>query len=168
MSANANWARWIFASMATYLKQIAVAQQLPVMVEGLDERTSQFMEASDRVEIRITGPFTRELSRNYYELRIDVNVLISNRFDGPDKNRYTFARLAGVFHEAMDGAIAVYKYGDQLGDDETALVGCLSPLSGRNEAVRVFHFGQVNTTDGFTQSMVDARYVMHINDNETT
>ena len=35
------------------------------MVEGLDERTTAFMEATDRVEIRITGPFTRDLSRNY-------------------------------------------------------------------------------------------------------
>ena len=166
MPANPNWARWLFASVATYLKQVAEEENVSVMVEGLDERSTPFMEASDRVEIRITGPFTREPSRNYYQLRLDVNVLISSRFDGPDKNRYAFTQLAGLFHEAMDGAIAIYKFGNQPGDDET-FVGCLSPLSGRNDAVRVLHFGQINATDGLRQSMVDARYAMEIYDSQT-
>jgi hypothetical protein len=168
MPANPHWARWIFASVATYLKQVAEEQQVPALVEGLDTRTNEFMEATDRVEIRITGPFTRELSRGYFDVRLEVNVMISSRFDGPEKNRYTFTDIAGAFHQAMDGAIAVYKFGNQPGDDEHALVGCLSPMSGRNDAVRVLHFGQVNTTDGLRQSMVDARYAMEIYDNETT
>lgn len=162
MAANRNWPRWIFASLATYLKQVATDNALPALVEGLDERSAQFMEATDRAEIRITGPFIRELSHNYWELQVDANVLLSSRFDGPDrKNRYTFAQLAGAFQAAMDSAIAVYKYGNQPGDDDS-LVGCLSPLSGRRDAVRVFHFGQVNPTDGLRQSMIDAKYVMEI------
>jgi hypothetical protein len=164
MTANPNWARWIFASVATDLKAVAAQCSLPAMVESLDERTTQFMEATDRVEIRITGPFTREMSRHFFQLKVDVNVLLSSRFDAP-KNRYEFVRFAGLFHEAMDGAIAVYRYGDNPGDDDT-LLGCLSPLSGPNDAVRVFHFGQVTTTDGLRQSMVDGRYVMEIYDPE--
>lgn len=164
MPANPNWARWMFASVATYLKQVAKDNNLPVIVEGLDERTTAYMAATDRGEIRITGPFTRELSRHYFELKLDVNVLLSSRFDGPAKNRYEFTKFAGLFHEAMDGAIAIFKFGNLPGDDETALVGCLSPLTGRNDAVRVFHFGQINSTDGLRQSMVDARYVMEIYD----
>ena len=38
MSANPNWARWVFASVATFLKQVAQSQQLAVLVEGLDDR----------------------------------------------------------------------------------------------------------------------------------
>ena len=168
MPANPNWPRWIFASLATYLKQVATDNQLAALVEGLDERSTQFMEASDRVEIRITGPFIRELSHSYWELKVDANVLLSSRFDGPDtKNRYTFAEIAGIFQAAMDAAIAVYRYGNQPGDDET-LVGCLSPLTGRYDAVRVFHFGQINTTDGLRQSMIDAKYGMELFDNENT
>jgi len=67
----------------------------------------------------------------------------------------------------MDAAIAIHRYGNQQGDDET-LVGCLSPLSGRHDAVRVFHFGQINTTDGLRQSMIDAKYVMELSDNDIT
>jgi hypothetical protein len=161
MAANPNWGRWIFASIATYLKQVASENKVPIMVEGLDERTTEFMQASDRVEVRITGPFTRELSHNYYTIGVDVNVLLSNRFDAPDKDRYSFTRIAGVFQEALDGPIAVYKYGEGEDDDQSVL-GCLSPLSGRNQEVRMLHFGQVDPTDGLRQSMVDARYRMDI------
>lgn len=167
MSANPNWTRWVFASLATYLKQVATVNHIPALIEGLDERTEAFMNATDRVEIRITGPFTRELSRGYYQLKAEANVVLSCRFDGPDtKNRYEFTRYAGVFHQAMDAVIAVYRYGNLPGDDNS-LVGCLSPLSGRQDAVRVFHFGQINPTDGLRQSMVDAKYVMELFDNQS-
>ena len=46
MSANPNWARWVFASVATFLKQVAQSQQLAVLVEGLDDRTTEVMERS--------------------------------------------------------------------------------------------------------------------------
>lgn len=165
MPANSKWARWIFSSLATYLKQVAETHGIAVMVEGLDERTTTFMSASDRVEIRISGPFTREASHSYYLLNVEANVLITSRFDGPDrKNRYTFAEIAGTFHEAMDAAIAVYRYGTGPGDDQT-LLGCLSPLTGKRDAVRVLHFGQMNATDELRQSLIDAKYVMELFDN---
>jgi hypothetical protein len=48
MSANANWARWIFASVADHLKYVATSNTLPVLVEHLDERTPQFSKATDQ------------------------------------------------------------------------------------------------------------------------
>ena len=164
MSANPNWARWVFASVASYLKQVALEAELPVVVEGLDERSTDFMEATDRCEIRITGPFTREASHNYFYVEVVANVLFVSRYE-EQKNQYAIMQKIGVFHEAMDGAIAVYKYGREPGDDEHALVGCLSPFQGRNDAIRVLHFGQVNPTDRLKQSMVDARYRMELSTN---
>ena len=165
MSANPNWARWVFASVATFLKQVAQSQQLPVLVEGLDDRTTEFIEATDRCEIRITGPFTKELSHNYFQVEVIVNVLFLSRYE-ESKNQYAIIQKMGVFHEAMDGAIAVYKYGKEPGDDEHAIVGCLSPIQGRSDAIRVMHFGQVNPTDRLKQSMVDARYRMELFTNQ--
>jgi len=165
MSANPNWARWVFASVATFLKQVAQSQQLPVLVEGLDDRTTEFMEATDRCEIRVTGPFTKELSHNYFQIEVVVNVLFLSRYE-EQKNQYAIIQKMGVFHEAMDGAIAVYKYGNQPGDDEHTLLGCLSPVQGRNDAIRVMHFGQITPTDRIKQSMVDARYRMEISTNQ--
>jgi len=165
MPANPNWARWVFASVATYLKHVAQQQQLPVLIEGLDERTTEFMSATDRCEVRITGPFTRELSRDYFQVEVVVNVLFVSRYE-EQKNQYAIIQKTGVFQEAMDGAIAVYRYGSGADDDEHVLVGCLSPAQGRHDAIRVMHFGQINPTDRLKQSMVDARYRMEISTNQ--
>jgi len=165
MSANPNWARWVFASVATYLKHVAQEAHLPALVEGLDDRTTEIMEATDRCEVRITGPFTKEVSHDYFHIEIVVNVLFLSRYE-EQKNQYAIIQKMGVFHEAMDGAIAVYKYGIEPGDDEHALVGCLSPVHGRNDAIRLMHFGQVDPTDRLKQSMVDARYRMELSTNQ--
>jgi len=164
MSANPNWARWIFASLATYLKQVATDNEVEVLIEGVDDRTDEIMQAADHVEIAITGPFSREMSRNYYELRVGVRLLIQSRMNNPPKNRYTPQHIAGIYHEAMDTVIAVYRYGDDSVDDQS-LLGCLSPARGRNDALRVFHFGQMTPTDRLRQSMVDCWYEMELTTN---
>ena len=159
MPANPNWARWVFASVASYLKEVAADAEIPVLIEGLDERTTEFMEATDRCEVRITGPFTQEISHDYFRVEVIVNVLFVSRYE-EQKNQYAIMQKIGVFHEAMDGSIAVYKYGSLPGDDQHALVGCLSPIQGRHNAIRVLHFGQITPTDRLKQSMVDASYRM--------
>ena len=160
MPANPNWTRWIFASVASYLKVLATANNIPVLVEGMDDETDEFTEATDRIEIRISGPYTRQ-QHNEYRLYVDVNVLLTSRFDGPSKNRYTILINAGLFHTAMDQAIKVYKYGNEVGDDDSFL-GCLIPRSGKNDTIRVIHFGKVDPTDKLKQSAVDARYEMYL------
>jgi hypothetical protein len=115
--------------------------------------------------VRITGPFTKEVSHNYFHLEVVVNVLFQSRYD-EGKNQYDIIKKIGVFHEAMDGSIAVYKYGNEVGDDENELVGCLSPARGRSDTIRVLHFGQIDPTDKLKQSMVDVKYVMELSTNE--
>jgi hypothetical protein len=161
MSANPNWSRWIFASLAKYLKEVATAHEIPALVEGVDDRTDAVMEAPTHVEIGITGPFSREASRGYYILRVGVRVLVQSRMDNPPSNRYTPQQIAGYYHEALDAVIAVYRYGNGADDDDSQL-GCLSPLNGKNDAVKVHHFGQLSPTDRLRQSMVDCWYEMEL------
>jgi hypothetical protein len=167
MPADPNWARYIFASVATYLKATAADIDLPVVVEGLDERTSEFMESTDHIEVRVNGPFSQELSKDYFRLWVDVNVLLTSRMDA-GKNGYTIQRLAGIFQNAMDQPIAIWNYGDQPGDfvegepDTQIHLGCLSPRPATSESIKVLHFGQVEKTDRVKQTIVDARYVMFI------
>jgi hypothetical protein len=160
MSANPNWARWIFASIAKHLDAVAVANSIPVVVEGVDDETDAFTEATDRVEIRISGPFTTQMSSEY-RIRMDVNVILTSRFDGQAKNRHAILTNAGLFHEAMDQAILIYKFGNGV-DDDGSYLGCLVPRSGKNDTVRVLHFGKVDPTDKVKQSAVDARYEMFL------
>jgi hypothetical protein len=160
MSANPNWARWIFASIAKTLKAVATTNSIPAIVEGVDDETDAFTQETDRVEIRINGPYTRKLSGEY-QIYMDVNVILTSRFDGQQKNRHAILTNAGLFHEAMDQAILIYKYGNTLADDDSYL-GCLVPRSGKNDSVRVLHFGKVDATDKLKQSVVDARYEMFL------
>ena len=166
--AQRDWARWIFASLATYLKEVAVERDLPVLVEHLDERTEALMRATDRAEIRITGPFTQELSKGYWRVFVDANVLLTSRYDGNGKNAYSILKHAGAFHEAMDLPIGVWNFGGEPGDyveddpDTQVFLGCLIPRPGRNENVRVLNFGQIDPVDKVKQTEVQARYVMEL------
>jgi hypothetical protein len=159
MSANPNWARWIFASLSKYLKQVAADNSIPALTEGIDTRTDALLKQPDRVEIAITGPYIREAAHNDYRAKVGVRVLILSQMG--KNNRYTPQRIAGLFQEALDGAIATYRYGSALEDDGT-LLGCLSALNGSNDAVRVMHFGQMSPTEGLRQSMVDCWYEMEL------
>jgi hypothetical protein len=133
-------------------------------VEGIDDRDDTFMESEDRVEIRVNGPFTKELSAGYHRLYVDVNVLVNSMMGGATKSAYTLDEILGVFHNAMDGAIAIYRFGTGPEDDADSLLGCITPRPGKNDFIRVLHFGQLNTTDRLKQGMVDARYVMYLNE----
>ena len=85
MTVNPNWTRWIFASVADYLTTLAEDNGLPVMVEGMEDATDTFTEATDRVEIRISGPFTKQ-QHGEYLIYMDVNVILTSRYDGTQKN----------------------------------------------------------------------------------
>lgn len=160
MPANPNWTRWIFASVSYILKTIATDNSIPVIVEGVDDETDTFTDATDHVEIRISGPYTKELPGEYH-IFVDVNVILTSRFDGKQKNRHAILVNAGLFHEVMDQPLKVYKYGKEDEDDDS-YVGCLVPRSGKNDTVRVIHFGKVDPTDKVKQSVVDVRYVMYL------
>ena len=123
MAVNPNWARWAFASVATFLKQLAEDAGIPALVEGLDERTTAYMESPQRVEIRMSGPFTKELSKDYYELGVDINLLFTSRYE-INANQYDIIKIVGKFHEALDGPIPMLRLGNEPGDDRS-LVGCL-------------------------------------------
>lgn len=172
MPANPNWARWLFASTADVLKSVATNNNLSVLIEHFDERTETFLKASDRAEIRITGPFTQEQSKGYHRLLLDVNVLLTSRYDGEAKNAFNILKYAGLFRGALSMPIPVWNYGPEDGDyveeDEEShlFIGCLLPKGAKGDLIKVFNFGQTNETDKIKQTVVDARYEMFITEIE--
>mgnify|MGYP000358183439 CR=1 FL=1 len=162
MPANPNWARWVFASVATYLKQVAIDADLPAIVEGLDDRPQDFMEATARAEIRINGPDSQEISHGYYQLLVMANVLITCRYDDT-KGAYDLDHFLGLYQEAMD-QIPLFKLGSGLDDDRLVQLGCLSPGPSRNDRIRVFRFGQIEKTDKVKQALIDVRYFTEISE----
>lgn len=163
---NPHWTRWIISSVADYFKvNVATPLSLPFLVEGLDDRDEAFEQAPDRAELRYNGPFTRELSKGYWRLWFDVNILVTSNMDGAVKNRYSLEINLGKFHEYADTCIPIYRYGDpaQTAENDDSLLGHLSPRSGKNDSVRSLHFGQVSKIDRIKQAQVDARYIMYLN-----
>jgi hypothetical protein len=162
---NPNWLRWIIASVADHFKtNVATPLSLAFLVEGLDDRDEAFEQAPDRVEMRYNGPFTKELSKRYWQIHFDVNFLVTSNLDGAVKNRYTLENNMGVLHEFADTCIPIFRYGDpaQTSENDDTLLGTLSPRSGKSDSVRSLHFGQVHRTDRIKQSQVDARYTMYL------
>lgn len=156
MAANPNWPRWISASVSKFLKDIAIANSIPSLVDGLEKRTTDLSQ-SDKAEIRVNGPYLREASKGFWVASVGVNVHLTVRMDGP--NAYKLQNWCGIFLEAMSGNIPLLQLGDQ--SDTGAQFGCLR-IEDSKDPIRVIHFGQVDKTDLVRQSVVDARYVVEL------
>ena len=157
---DADLARWVFASIAVYFKGVADGLSLPFFVEGVDERESDTME-EDHVELRISGPFIREVSHGVWRTWTDINILLTGRMLMSQEDAYGIARWGGEFEQAMTDRIPIYKFGSGVGDDDS-LIGCLTHRKGKAESIRLLHFGQISRTDRVRQAMVDGRYEMYL------
>lgn len=157
-----DWTRWIFASITEHFSSNVMGpNSIPFITEGIHERDDKFMSENDRAEIRINGPFATELSSNCWRIWVDINVLVTSYFGGEQKDAYTLERNVGLIHEFADTSIPIKKFGSGVGDDGS-LLGCLRPRSGKNDSIRVIHFGQLSKTDRLKQSQIDGRYVLYL------
>jgi hypothetical protein len=161
MAYDPNWPRWVQASVADHFKLVAIAQGYPALVEGIDERDTEFIESPNRIEIRVNGPFIREASAGYYHFEVDANILIFSHMGGQIPNAYFGTEMTGYMAQAASQPISIYKYGTGVGDDQS-LIGCLTLRRGKDESVKVFHFGEVNKEDRLRQFGVDVSLEMDI------
>jgi hypothetical protein len=170
MAAEKDWPRYIIASIGYYLKPILTAQNWPSLLDGIEERTDAFIQSSNRAEFRITGPFVKQLSAGYWQALVDINVLLSSRFDGPLKNAYDLTAMAGIVEAALDQPIPVWNYGGQPGDyvdgdaSTQVFLGNLIPRLG--QSCRVLNFGQIDTVDRLKQYEAEGRYMLELYANQ--
>jgi hypothetical protein len=148
------------SSIAVYFKTVADALSLTYFVEGVDERESDTMRV-EHVELRVNGPFIREVSRNYWRVHIDVNILLMDYMDMSTENAYDINQWGGEFLAAMMEPIPIYRLGTGLNDDDS-LVGCLTQRTGFAEPARLIHFGQISKEDRIRQAAVDGRFEMYL------
>lgn len=157
---NENLARWIFASISMYFKNIADGLNLPLLVEGIDEREPEETR-EDHAELRISGPFVREVSHGCWRTLTDINILLTDRMMMSQEDAYGIARWGGKFEQAMTERIPVYKYGPDVIDDGS-LIGCLTHRKSMRESISLIYFGQISREDRIRQAMVDGRYEMYL------
>ena len=157
---NPNWSRWIWASILNHFKDVANGIPLPMHAEGVDERDAADLE-TNHVEVRVNGPFVRELSRNYFKLDVDINLLLFNFMSETAESGYDLATWSGIFQAAAEGPINIYKFGGELVDD-SSYVGCLTLRHGKYDSLRLLYFGQTGRVERLRQSMVDAKYAIYL------
>lgn len=161
MAYDPNWPRWVQASVADHFKTVADNLSLPSLVEGIDERTTEFMESPNRYEIRVNGPDIVEWSYGYWHFEVGTNILIHSYMDGKTTNAYFGTQMTGPMAQAASQPIPVFKYGDGPNDDQS-LIGCLTLRRGQKESVKIFHFGEINKEDRLRQLGVDVNLEMDI------
>jgi|WetSurMetagenome_2_1015567.scaffolds.fasta_scaffold24663_3 hypothetical protein len=155
---NKDWPRWIMASVAKYFSTTCGTIPLPLLVDGIDERISEDVHY-DHAELRINGPLITELSKNYFKILVDVNVLITELMTS--NSAYDLQTWCGVIAKAMDGPINIYKYGNEDGDN-SSWVMCLVPCRDNVPPNRVMNFGQLGRSDRIRESMIDGHFVVYV------
>ena len=152
---NKNWARWIFASVTKHFDDNK--QGLATYVEGTyrDTRTEV-----DFFEVRQDGPYSTEVSKDYWHFFIEVNILIQSTMSATDFHK--IYRDVGIVMAAFTD-IPVYRYGTGDDDDDT-LLGCLQLVSDAQgkKPVKVSHFGQIEPRTDLLQATVEGHYFMFL------
>ena len=154
MAVDKNWPRWIFASIADHMKTAAEADNVPLLIEGIEDRTSDKIRENDHAELRINGPVTKEPSKGYYILNVTVNIILQSYMT--EENAYNIIRNEGTFFAAM-GPIEVFKHGNGP-DDDGSFIGCLILREDLVEPRFVSRFGQLSQDTRMRESMVGGKY----------
>lgn len=147
---NSNWPRWIQLSIVQAFK--ARVTGLPLFVEGEVRAVSQ----SDFSELRIDGPFYDEVSKGYWNIDVEINVLVATYLDPKDKVKHE--RNVGAVLAGFNTDIPVMQFG--VGTDDNALIrlGCFRATS----SVKTTPFGQIKSDARLMQSTLEQTFQMNL------
>lgn len=161
MAANRSWARWIKASVSKHFVD-AIDGEYPVFIENQHRDTSEFPEF---LELRVDGPRLREVSKDCWKLRVEINVLCQAVMNETDY--HVIEDMVGLSQSALVAQIPVHQYGNRSGDDN-AFLGCLVLLqaSESRDYLEANRFGQIDTRTKLLQSAVEGHYVMDLDTQE--
>lgn len=161
-AANPNWPRWIFAStskhfdtaaQANLAKDGVTADPILFYVEGNDRDLQS--GALEYFEFRCDGPYFVEVSKDWWRVNIEINILVNAKRNNKDFHR--IHTLCGLLVAAFTSNITIFKYGDGVVDDQSILT-CLTLDKNAGENVCVAHLGQLGTDLLEQQAMVEAYY----------
>ena len=149
-----NWPRWIFASVSKHFDDNK--QGIPMYIEGQHRNTK---DIKDFFELRMDGPQFTEISKNSWDIYVEINCLVQSAMD--DTNYHRIHQNVGIVAAAFTN-IRIFKYGDGPGDDES-LIGCLKLIQDKRKRHRldIFHFGQIEVSTELVQATVEGHYKMN-------
>lgn len=150
-----HWPRWVFASVSQHF--VDRRQGLHIFVEGVHRNTRT---EKDFIELRVDGPYLTELSKGYWRIYGEVNVLVQSAMDDEDFHRVW--KDVGIVVAAFT-SIEIFKYGDESYDDGS-LLGCYKLVfdTRGKERVQISQFGKIGPNTALQQATVEAHYEMHL------
>lgn len=151
-----NWLRWIVASITKHFAD-ALNGSLYLQIEGTDRRTDQLQ---DYAELRYDGPTFDELSKGYWCIHINLDVLVCSKIN--DVNIYTPQVDVGVVLAAFTSDIPIFCYGNGQQDDPNLQLGCMVLKPYADVPIRVTNFGINREQVRLRQASVEATYRMYI------
>jgi hypothetical protein len=154
---NKNWPRWVKASFSKHFADIFTAGTKTLYCEGDDRDTAK---NKNFAEFRMDGPRLREVSKNYWEFFVPVNILVTTSMD--DQNVYTHEDLVGFVGSGFTRTIQVFKLGNGPDDSPSTVLLCMELQGDKQNPLRINRFGQVDTTTRLLQSTVEGHYLGHL------
>ena len=148
-----HWPRWIFASVSKYFSEIAASSDLHYFIEGTHRITKEHKKF---IEFRMDGPNITEVSKNYFQIDVEINMLWS--FNQDHENFHESQRITGILLAAMTD-ICIYRYGDEFVDNDE-LLGTLSLRQDKKNPIRVNNFGQIRPDVKLMQGTVEGTFRM--------
>jgi hypothetical protein len=143
---NSNWVRWITASCIKHFDDGKGSYS--VFAEGDERQTDQLQNWA---EVRIGGPNVEEVSKDYFRIDVEINILLTTVIDQTDA--YAHQRLVGHFH-SLFSCINVFRYGD--GNNYLGTLQ-LSP-----SPVVIVTYGVMQFPTRVLQSTINGRFSMHL------
>ena len=151
MPINDNWTTWIFASVCKHFD--SHSNDLYLHIDGTARKTG---DHANVIELRLNGPIMRELSKNYYQIDAEVNLLIQTAVK--HANIYQHRRNLGIAEAACTRYIYLYQIGSESGATGN-MFGCLTLVNTpRNNGIETKDYGIVRPQVDLQQATVEATY----------
>jgi len=156
-----NLPRWVFASVTTHF-DTQLSGQGSVFVEGQPRKGFEGSEFKDYFEVRMDGPYFRQLSPLMWISKIEVNILVHSTQDYEDFHR--IHQSVGYVANAFT-PVQVYKYGAG-DDDDDSLIGCFTliqiPTASTRGWLAISHFGRIDPDNNIVQASVEGHYEAYL------
>ena len=146
---NKNWTRWISTSI--YKHYDDRRDGIELYLEGTPRPKTQSV---NRFELRIDGPAIAMITSGYFELFVEINLLVQTSKTETDP--YKQVKNTGIGQIAFTAAIPIYKYGNGVDDNRTIQLGCLQLDS------EIITTPFLATPEGLLYTTIEGTYKMYL------
>jgi|6_EtaG_2_1085325.scaffolds.fasta_scaffold89534_2 hypothetical protein len=148
--------RWVRASLVKHFYN-ALKDIEHVHVEGQERRTK---DKQKWFELRIDGPFIREVTKSRFRINTEVNILVVNLQDNSNPSIYGMDELTGQAASKFVSCVEIFRYGDVADDaaNDGSRIGELQLRPQNDEEIDVTFFGKLRPDTPVEQASVESHY----------